>query len=480
MPESIPPDRLQVFLCHSSGDKAEVRAIYKRLQAEKWLYPWLDEEELDPGQEWDLEIEMALEKSHAIVICLSPASITKQGYVQREIRVALELAEYMPEGAIRIIPLLLKPCESIPRRLRRWQWASYYEEQGHERLLKGLRRRAKELGITVDTPQNNPPQEQASPVQYVVEPSVIPVHPPVAPPAPKSAPTEQEQLLRELAQPDTTPQRRLAIGDRLSEIGDLRPGVGTIKVSIDGREVQLPQLEWCEIPAPPGGKFVMGAKDQKDNLRREVELAYSFKMSKYPITYLQFQTFVESGEYDNLNWWQGFPKEYQAQPLREQHNKVANHPRENVSWYQAVAFTRWLTEGYRAAGWLARSLELRLPVETEWEYAARGRDEREYSYLGEFDPTKANTNETGLSTTSAVGCFADGASPFGVLDMSGNVWEWCVNKYSNNEGWRVLRGGAFNFNSYSAVCAYRYHYDPFLANSLVGFRVVGASPIALL
>src|SRR5690349_1616481 len=115
------PHSLKVFLCHSSGDKGEVRALYQRLKAEGWIHPWLDEEELLPGQDWREEIEKAVEESHVILVCLSPASITKEGYVQREIRVALDQADYMPEGTIYLIPLKLKPIEDekLPRRLRR-------------------------------------------------------------------------------------------------------------------------------------------------------------------------------------------------------------------------------------------------------------------------------------------------------------------------------------------------------------------------
>ncbi len=295
---------------------------------------------------------------------------------------------------------------------------------------------------------------------------------------PESSEIQRERLLRELAHSDTTPERRLAIGDRLSEIGDPRPGVGTIKVVIRARKVELPLLEWCEIPAPPHGKFMMGADDQDDNPRREVELDYSFKMSKYPITYRQFQTFVDSGKYNQPTWWQGFPKEYQPQPIGKQYKKVANHSRNTVSWYQAVAFTRWLSAGYLAAGWLGEGWELRLPIEMEWEYAARGRDERQYPYGNKFDATKANTIETGLVTTSAVGCFPEGVSPFGVLDMSGNVWEWCLNKYSNDNERRVLRGGSFFYGASFATCVCRLNFDPDYADYLLGFRVVGASSIA--
>jgi formylglycine-generating enzyme required for sulfatase activity len=244
--------------------------------------------------------------------------------------------------------------------------------------------------------------------------------------------------------------------------------------------VELPDIEWCEIPAPPNGKFIMGADDQGRNPRREVALNYGFRMSKYPITYKQYQAFIDSGDYANPQWWQGFPEEYQPQPMTAQYFRYANHPRDRVSWYQAVAFTRWLTVLYRAQGGLLNpNEEVRLPTEKEWEYAARGTEERVYPYGNKFDETKGNTWETGIAMTSAVGLFADGASPFGVQDMSGNVWEWCLNKYDDLEdtsidkSTRSLRGGAYGLNSVNAACVSRVNYSPshnFSRN--LGFRVV--------
>ncbi len=275
------------------------------------------------------------------------------------------------------------------------------------------------------------------------------------------------------------PVERAEMGRILSIIGDPRPGVGTMSVTIGGKTVKLPQIEWCDIPAPPGGKFVMGADDQRNNPRREVELTYSFKLSKYLVTSQQFQTFIESGEYDDPAWWWGFPPDYSPQPAQQQRNSYANHPRDTVSWYQAVAFSRWLTAKLREVGLLESGVEVCLPTEQEWEYAARGTDERQYPYPGEFDAAKGNTYETGIRQTSAVGLFPDGASPFGVLDMSGNLWEWCLNKYAEPEvcevdasgDLRVLRGGLFIINLDFAAAAYRFSLNPDLRSVISGLRL---------
>ena len=104
MPE---PRKLRVFLCHSSNDKPAVRELYKRLNAEGWIDPWLDEENLYPGQEWDLEIEKAVEQTDVVLVSLSTRSVDKEGYIQKELRFVLNIAETKPEGAIFIVPLRL-------------------------------------------------------------------------------------------------------------------------------------------------------------------------------------------------------------------------------------------------------------------------------------------------------------------------------------------------------------------------------------
>ncbi|HEY9152019.1 MAG TPA: toll/interleukin-1 receptor domain-containing protein [Anaerolineales bacterium] len=144
---------LRVFLCHSSNDKPAVRELYQKLRAEAWLEPWLDEEELYPGQDWNLEIEKAVEAADAIIVCLSKGSITKEGYVQKEIKTALDYADYKPEGTLFIIPVRLEECEP-PRRLRAWQYADYFEgqrERAFGRLLVSLKRRAEALNVKFET-----------------------------------------------------------------------------------------------------------------------------------------------------------------------------------------------------------------------------------------------------------------------------------------------------------------------------------------
>lgn len=137
---------LRAFLCHSFNDKPAVRDLYQRLKAEKGIDPWLEDEKLLPGQNWDLEIRKAIEKTDVVIICLTPGSITKVGYINKEIKKALDVADEQTEGTIFLIPLKLEECE-IPHQLRGPQWVSLFEPQGYERLILALRARAHALGI---------------------------------------------------------------------------------------------------------------------------------------------------------------------------------------------------------------------------------------------------------------------------------------------------------------------------------------------
>jgi hypothetical protein len=128
------PRPLRAFLCHSHDDKREVHNLYRRLRADN-IDPWLDEEKLLPGQEWNQEIRKAVREADVVIVCLSRGSISKAGYVQKEIKYALDIAEEQPDGEIFLIPLKLEQCE-VPERLKNRQWVDYFEESGYSKLLK--------------------------------------------------------------------------------------------------------------------------------------------------------------------------------------------------------------------------------------------------------------------------------------------------------------------------------------------------------
>jgi formylglycine-generating enzyme required for sulfatase activity len=227
-------------------------------------------------------------------------------------------------------------------------------------------------------------------------------------------------------------------------------------------------------------------ENEKDQHEVYLPLYY---MACYPVTVAQFQAFVDATAYP----WEY--KDRQGPP---------NHPVVYVSWHDARAYCAWLTERLRT--WeetpaLLRTLlgnkhwYVTLPSEAEWEKAARGTDGRHYPWGNEPDPNRANYDETGIDTTSTVGCFPGGASqPYGVEELSGNVWEWTRSlwgqdwdkpmftyPYRPDDGredlnapenmLRVLRGGSFLDSQRAVRCAYRFR-DGARFFGYIGFRLV--------
>lgn len=131
---------LKIFMCYASEDKVEVRNLYHQLRA-CGTQPWLDEEDLLPGQDWDHEIRKVVRSSDAVLVCLSRRSTNKSGYLQKEIRLALDAAAEKPEGTIFLIPVRLEPAD-VPYSLRQWQWVDIFEGSGYSKLLDALQARA--------------------------------------------------------------------------------------------------------------------------------------------------------------------------------------------------------------------------------------------------------------------------------------------------------------------------------------------------
>jgi formylglycine-generating enzyme required for sulfatase activity len=307
------------------------------------------------------------------------------------------------------------------------------------------------------------------------------------------------------------PAERAEAGGVLAKLGDLRPGVGL-------RDDGLPDVVWCPVPAGP---FLMGSTDA-DEMARDNEkpqqtygIEHSYAISRYPITNAQFGVFVDAGGYGEARYWtqaaqrevwtEGQVKAWNDGQPREgpydfgESYNLPSHPVVGVTWYEAVAYCRWLEEQLRVTScefkvWengklREKNVELgtlcvQLPTESQWEKAARGTDGRRYPWGNDPDPDRANYRDTGIGTTSAVGCFPGGVSPYGVQEMSGNVWEWCRTKWGcgyqdyrpddDLEGSvvRVLRGGAFVSVPDLARCAYRFWYSPYHRFRNRGFRVV--------
>jgi hypothetical protein len=135
---------LKVFLCHASDDKPIVQGLYSRL-LRNGVDVWLDKEKLLPGQNWQTEIRKAVRNSDIVIVCLSSHSVNKDGFVQKEIKIALDTADEKPEGAIFIIPARLENCV-VPERISQFHWVDLFSNNGYELLLKSLRLRASDVG----------------------------------------------------------------------------------------------------------------------------------------------------------------------------------------------------------------------------------------------------------------------------------------------------------------------------------------------
>ena len=220
-----------------------------------------------------------------------------------------------------------------------------------------------------------------------------------------------------------------------------------------------------EIVNIPAGVFFMGAK-KKHSVdwawpQRQVWLD-AFEIMKYPLTNQQYKAFLDAApnhpapeDWRDRTYPQGKP----------------NHPAINITWHDAQTCAAWYG--------------MQLPTEAQWEKAARGTDARIYPWGDKFDKGKCNTIESGIKDTAPIDRYPKGASPYGVIDMAGNVFEWCADWFDadyykaapdrNPPGpetgkAKVLRGGSWYFYHDLARCAYRHRDLPGFCGSIVGVR----------
>jgi len=266
-----------------------------------------------------------------------------------------------------------------------------------------------------------------------------------------------------------------------------------------------------------------------------ITISYDYRIGTYPVTNAEYRLFVEAKGYGELDgekptWWSeigwrwriglwdtqdlsmysedtrkmirewlaGRPKEKRGWPFWWEDLKwsAAALPVVGISWFEADAYCNWLTGVLHQTGQLAENQAFRLPTEAEWEKAARGPRANLWPWGNTWDEENCNNSEPKekIGSTSPVGIYPHGESPCGAQDMVGNVWEWCADwfadgtytKYAGSSvadptgpetgQRRVLRGGSWDLNRFSARCASRYRFIPDDCNYDVGFRLV-LSPI---
>jgi len=232
----------------------------------------------------------------------------------------------------------------------------------------------------------------------------------------------------------------------------------------------------------PAGEFLMGSDPAKDPEARDDEVPQhrvglsEFYIGQTPVTNAQYAVFVRAANYPPPRRW----KNSFVPAGKDFHPVVA------VSWEDAAAFAQWLSR--------VTHHTCRLPTEAEWEKAARGADGRLYPWGNYWEAGKLNSYEAGPDHTTAVGQYSpQGDSPYGAMDMSGNVQEWCLDWYNAAEYQRrgkvthqphgprtgitrVIRGGSFESYGEAVRCACRNDSHPGRHVYGVGFRLVIASP----
>jgi len=226
-----------------------------------------------------------------------------------------------------------------------------------------------------------------------------------------------------------------------------------------GGPTGLAVMDTGEMVLVPEGEFIMGSKNGTED-EKPVHRVYldEFYIDKYEVTNEQYTQCVEAGLCSPNGKYEGF-----TGPMQ---------PVVGVGWNQASTYCSWAGK--------------RLPTEAEWEKAARGTDGRSYPWGEGIDCSKANYMDCKLEITKPVGSYPLGASPYGAMDMAGNVWEWCADRYGekyyrkspsrNPKGpssgeYRVIRGGSFDYHPMNLRVSYRnWKHSEFTGNEYGGFR----------
>lgn len=238
---SIENRPLHVFLSHAKEDKPKVRELYRRLRVDG-IEVWLDERSLLPGQDWRVEIPKAVRESDVVIVCMSPVSARKEGFVQAEINFALNTALEKPEGAIYIIPAKLEECD-VPDKLNRWQWVNLFDDMndGYEMIMLSLKLRAKNLGASLI-----PPQKEESLRSLISQPRVEKINLPL--------------------------KKTVAVANQ--------------------RKLEVYTLAGLEFVLVPKGKFIMGGTGSDELPKGKINIPYDYWMARFPVTNAQYNQFV--------------------------------------------------------------------------------------------------------------------------------------------------------------------------------------------
>jgi formylglycine-generating enzyme required for sulfatase activity len=413
-----------VFISYSRKNSDYARKLADRLLT-LGFDVWIDDR-IDYGEDWWRAIVRAIKACSAFVVLMSPDS-GESRWVQREVTLADELRKPM-------FPLLLEGDL-----ISSDYWAIFVRAQ------------------YADVRKGNPP------------------------------PNEFFRSIAQLTPRKSTPGREVT-GDmpatgELPTTGELSP-TGPLPVTERlpnaPAKIVLPNVlsvlaepfAWCEIPA---GAVKLEDADGGGSSGGKFELP-AYAISKYPITNLQYDVFLDEG-YSDPHWWDFSPEaeQWRRGVLRSKESGTQGDamPRTKVCWYDAIAFCRWLTDKLQLAGF-----KITLPTEQQWQRAAQGDDNRVYPWGNTFDKSRCNTEESGLVKPTPVIRYPTSTSPYNVWDLVGNVWEWCLNEWGTDSHSlkgakaRAVRGGSCNSDSKTARNGMRDADFPDARSGTLGFRVV--------
>ncbi len=527
---------LRVFLCHASQDKPAVRELYSALKDEKWIDPWLDKAKILPGQDWEMVIEKAVDDSDVVIACLSNQSVTKEGFVQREIRYEYDIALEKPEDTIFLIPLRLDDC-NVPRKLRTLHWVNYFgseKENSYSDLLEALKLRheqklyleAKELAHKLAAEQaarDKATKEEKEKVVGEAKEKIVSAY--------ITEDIEEKPKKDALAKPFTKvldpssllPQKVSDSPRPTKRMGKSKPKFRTVFISVvaiflfllisyemgmnylikniplvtvtstslnETSTSELPTLEPTETSIPVRTLGIGSAiTSEKDGMilvyvpEGEFTMGSDLYSNEQPVHQVDLDAFwIDQTEATNAMYAKcvaanrcdppNATKSY-THPSYYGNSEFDNYPVIYVSWNDALTYCTWA--------------DRRLPTEAEWEKAARGMDARTYPWGEGISCDKANYQSSCVGDTTAVNSYESGKSIYGAYDMVGNVWEWVNDWYSetyyqssplsnpfgpNSGQKRVLRGGPWYYDYLTARSSYRYWVTPANSGFLMGFRCV--------
>jgi formylglycine-generating enzyme required for sulfatase activity/predicted MPP superfamily phosphohydrolase/energy-coupling factor transporter ATP-binding protein EcfA2 len=292
---------------------------------------------------------------------------------------------------------------------------------------------------------------------------------------------KREQAVMKLAR-----ERMLGIIEN-SESLEYRFQAGEILGTLGDPRINAVSPPMLEVEA---GEFIRGSGESGEEDEKPARRIYldAFETAKYPVTNQEFKTFLDDGGYNYEEFWLpgGWTWKDKNQILeprfwRERKWNGANFPVVGINWYEASAYTRWLSK--------VSGLIYYLPPEAQWEKAARGGSGLIYPWGSKWREGRCNSRQSQLGRSCPVGIFPADKSPYGCMDMAGNVMEWCSDWYRNDYykvspkknprgprsgSFRVIRGGNWFYSPGNCRAACRYRGLPTFRGSGVGFRLCRA------